>query len=75
MLYRLLDYRLYQSLEYLEDKLGVTNTGAHIEFGGRFKPPIIPFSINANVRYHIIKDVIPGEDGYLSLSMGLAFAI
>ena len=36
-------------LEYLEDKLGVTNTGAHIEFGGRFKPPIIPFSINANV--------------------------
>ena len=62
-------------LEYLEDKLGVTNTGAHIEFGGRFKPPIIPFSINANARYHIIKDVVPGEDGYLSLSMGVAFAI
>ena len=62
-------------LEYLEDKLGVTNTGAHIEFGGRFKPPIIPFSINANARYHIIKDVAPGEDGYLSISMGVAFAI
>ena len=62
-------------LEYLEDKLGVTNTGAHIEFGGRFKPPIIPFSINANARYHIIKDVVPAEDGYLSLSIGLAFAI
>ena len=62
-------------LKYLEDKLGVTNTGAHIEFGGRFKPPIIPFSINANARYHIIKDVVPGEDGYLSLSMGVAFAI
>jgi len=62
-------------LKYLEDKLGVTNTGAHIEFGGRFKPPIIPFSINTNARYHIIKDVVPGEDGYLSLSMGVAFAI
>ena len=35
----------------------------------------IPFSINANARYHIIKDVVPGEDGYLSLSMGVAFAI
>ena len=62
-------------LEYLEDKLGVTNTGAHIEFGGRFKPPIIPFSVNANARYHIIKDVVPEKDGYLSLSIGLAFAI
>ena len=40
------------NLEYLEDKLGVTNTGAHIEFGGRFKPPIIPFSLNANARYN-----------------------
>ena len=62
-------------LEYLEDKLGVTNTGGHVELGGRFKPPIIPFSINANARYHIIKDVFPGENGYLSLSMGVAFAI
>ena len=62
-------------LEYLEDKLGVTNTGGHVELGARFKPPIIPFSINANARYHIIKDVFPGENGYLSLSMGVAFAI
>lgn len=62
-------------LEYLEDKLGVTNTGGHVELGARFKPPIIPFSINANARYHIIKDVFPGEDGYFSLSMGVAFAI
>ena len=62
-------------LEYLEDKLGATNTGGHVELGARFKPPIIPFSINANARYHIIKDVFPGEDGYFSLSMGVAFAI
>lgn len=62
-------------LEYLEDKLGVTNTAGHVELGARFKPPIIPFSLNATARYYIIKDVVPGEDGYLSLSMGVAFAI
>ena len=64
-----------EDLDYLKDKLTDSSTGGHIEFGGRFKPPIIPFSLNATARYYIIKDVVPGEDGYLSLSMGVAFAI
>ena len=62
-------------LDYIEEKLGVSETGAHIELGARFKPPILPFSLNANARYNFIKDLVPDEDGFLTISVGLAFAI
>lgn len=62
-------------LDYIKEELGVSTTGAHIELGARFKPPIFPFSLNANARYNFIKDLVPDEDGFLTISVGLAFAI
>ena len=62
-------------LDYIKEELGVSETGAHIELGARFKPPILPFSLNANARYNLIKGLVPEKDGFLTLSVGLAFAI
>ena len=41
------------------------SSGYHLEVRGRIKPPIIPFSINANIRYNIKKDFLDGVDGHL----------
>ena len=62
-------------IDYIKEELGVSATGAHVELGARFKPPIFPFSLNANARYNFIKDLVPDEDGFLTISVGLAFAI
>jgi len=62
-------------IDYIKEELGVSATGAHVELGARFKPPIFPFSLNANARYNFIKDLVPNEDGFLTISVGLAFAI
>ena len=62
-------------MDYVKEELGVSTQGFHLELGARFKPPIIPFSINVNARYNFIQDLVPGEDGFLSLSAGFAFAI
>ena len=70
-----LDETRLDDLDYIKEELGVTTSGSHIEIGARFKPPIIPLSLNANARYNFIKDIIPGEDKFLSISLGLAFAI
>tara|TARA_B100001123_G_scaffold378482_1_gene446618 strand:- start:2335 stop:2979 length:645 start_codon:yes stop_codon:yes gene_type:complete len=50
-------------------------SGYHIELGARFKPPVIPYSFNFNARYNFVKDFYTDIDNYLTLSMGLAFAI
>ena len=70
-----LDIEQLDDINYINDKLGVSSTGFHVEFGARFKPPIIPFSINANARYNFIEDVVPNEDGFMTVSVGMAFAI
>ena len=62
-------------IDYIKEELGVSTTGAHIELGARFKPPLFPISLNANARYNFLKDLIPNEDGFLTVSLGLAFAI
>ena len=66
-----------ENLKYLKDELEADKmaTGYHFEFRCRIKPPIIPFSVNANIRYNIMKDFLEDVDGYLSMSAGLAFAI
>ena len=61
--------------EYLAEHFGAESAGYHLEVGGRFKPPIIPFSLNASARYNFFKDFFPDVESYLSLSVGLAFAI
>ena len=63
------------NIDYIEDELGVSTTGFHLEAGARFKPPILPFSLNANARYNFIKDMVPDKNGFLTLSVGLALAI
>ena len=51
------------------------SSGYHLEFGTRFKPPLMPVSFNANARYNFVKDFYTDIDGYLTVSLGLAFAI
>ena len=70
-----LDPEQLNDIEYINDNLSTSSSGFHIELGARFKPPIIPFSINTNARYNFIDGVIPGENGYLTISAGMAFAI
>ena len=50
-------------------------SGYHVELGARFKPPVIPWSFNFNARYNLVKDFYTDIDNYLTLSVGLAFAI
>ena len=57
------------------EALSESSSGYHIELGARFKPPLFPMSINGNVRYIMDKDFYNDVDGYLTLTVGLAFAI
>ena len=61
--------------ECMEEALSGDATGMHLEAGARFKPPFIPFSLNFNARYNLVKDIVPNEDGFLTISVGAAFAI
>ena len=70
-----LDPDKLDDISYINDNLLISSTGFHLELGARFKPPFIPFSINANARYNFIEGVVPGENGYMTVSMGTAFAI
>ena len=51
------------------------STGIHLEAGARFKPILIPFSINAKVRYNIVSDIIPDKSGFLTITFGAGFAL
>ena len=55
--------------------LAKESSGYHIELGARFKPPLFPMSLNANARYIMDKDFHSDVDGYLMVSLGVAFAI
>ena len=72
-----LDPTVSENLSYLKDVLKEDKmaTGYHLEIRARFKPPIIPFSLNANLRYNFMQDFIQDVGSYLSMSAGLAFAI
>ena len=72
-----LDANDSENIKYLKEVLEADKmaTGYHLELRARFKPPIIPFSLNANMRYNFMQDFIQGVDNYLSVSAGLAFAI
>ena len=70
-----LDAEQLSNTDYIEDELAVSTTGFHLEAGARFKPPILPLSFNANARYNFIKDMVPDQNGFLTLSAGIAFAI
>ena len=59
----------------MKEELAGDATGMHLEAGARFKPPILPFSLNINARYNLVKDIAPDSDGFLTISVGAAFAI
>ena len=61
--------------EELADALLTTVSGSHVELGARFKPPVLPYSFNFNARYNMVKDFYDDIDNYLTLSIGVAFAI
>ena len=65
----------FNNEECMKDELTGDSNGMHIETGARFKPPFIPFSLNFNARYNLVKDIVPNEDGFLTISVGAAFAI
>ena len=49
--------------------------GIHLEAGARFKPILIPFSINAKARYNIVGDIVPDKSGFLTITVGAGFAL
>ena len=59
--------------DHLKEKLGVSTSGYHGELGMRFKPPVMPFSLNVKARYNFSEDFLVEE--YMSVSIGMAFAI
>ena len=48
---------------------------ARIHFFKSKEVPILPFSLNINARYNLVKDIAPDKDGFLTISVGAAFAI
>ena len=65
----------FNDQDCMKEELAGDATGMHLEAGARFKPPILPFSLNVNARYNIVKDIAPDSDGFLTISVGAAFAI
>ena len=59
----------------MKEELAGDATSMHLEAGARFEPPILPFSLNINARYNLVKDIVPDSDGFLTISVGAAFAI
>ena len=57
------------------DAVSKSSSGYHVELGARLKPPLFPMSLNANARYIMDKDFHSDVDGYLMVSLGVAFAI
>ncbi len=70
-----LDSDCLESEDCMKEELIGNSTGIHLEAGARFKPPFIPFSLNFNARYNLVKDIVPDKDGFLTISFGAAFAI
>ena len=70
-----LDDDCFNDEDCMKEELAGDATGMHLEAGARFKPPILPFSLNINARYNFVKDIAPDKDGFLTISVGAAFAI
>ena len=70
-----LNFDCISDVDCIEEELSSNSTGIHLETGARFKPPFIPFSLNFNARYNLVKDIVPDKDGFLTISIGAAFAI
>ena len=70
-----LDSDCFNDEDCMKEELSGDATGMHLEAGARFKPPILPFSLNINARYNLVKDIAPNKDGFLTISVGAAFAI
>ena len=49
----------------------VNTNGYHVQLGAQGK--LLMFNFFANARYTIAEDVIPGENGFISIWTGLAF--
>jgi len=70
-----LSFDCVSDADCIKEELTGDATGMHLEAGARFKPPFIPFSLNFNARYNLVKDIVPDKDGFLTISVGAAFAI
>ena len=68
-----LDPNKLDDQDYLKENLAVSTNGYHTELGIRFKPPVMPFSLNLKARYNASEDFLVDE--YISFSIGMAFAI
>ena len=53
-----LDDDCFNDEDCMKEELAGDATGMHLEAGARFKPPILPFSLNINARYNFVKDIL-----------------
>ena len=58
----------------IEDQIE-NQAGLMIEAGLRFKPKFFPFSMNVKLQQNFIKDVVPGKNSYMTVLVGLGFAL
>jgi hypothetical protein len=65
----------FDDTDAILEAISKSSSGYHFELGARFKPPLFPMSLNANARYIMDKDFHSDIDGYLMVSLGVAFAI
>ncbi len=55
------------------DESKISSTGYHMQLGVQGK--LLVFNLFANARYTMVKDVVPGKNGFASLWVGLAYGI
>ena len=58
----------------IEDQIK-NQAGLMIEAGLRFKPKFFPFSMNVKLQQNFIQDVVPGKNSYMTVLVGLGFAL
>ena len=65
----------FNKFDELAKILITESSGFHVELGARLKPPVLPVSFNVNARYNLVKDFYPDIDDYLTVTVGIAYAI
>ena len=59
-------------VEYMDENK-ISSTGFHMQLGVQSK--LLFLSLFANARYTVVKDVVPGKDGFTSIWVGFAYGL
>ena len=63
---------LHDLVKYMDENK-ISSTGFHMQLGVQGK--LLFLNLFANARYTMVKDVVPGKDGFASLWVGFAYGI